>query len=277
MRALVIAAVALVSLVRTAHAGEPESVEGQCVAVLCDSRTKHPMEQFPCGTPECVCNDSCDGSTGSSTQGNKALAQGVGKLIAYTVLGIAFVFMPGHMAEATSKDTPKQTVKEARRAWSAHVDQRNALIDAGKNAQKARATMWKLEQEEREQLRDAPTSKRVKPKVPFNPPKLKPDLSFRCSQAKLLLTTTHTDGPFASFANEGDMQTQCKGHYPEPEAPDCSSTANLRCPAYPTACCPRTSPIYNPCDDRCYSAFDYRGSAKDEGLHCGEAPSCLSN
>jgi hypothetical protein len=279
MRSLVLAVVAVVAIARPARAEEPQSVGGECAAVLCDSRTKHPMEQFPCGTPECVCNDSCDGSSGTSNQGNKALAEGVGKLIAYTVLGVGFVFMPGHMAEATTKDKPKQTVKEARRAWSEHVDQRNKLVVAGKDAEKARAVMWKLDEDERKQLRDAPISKPVKPKIPFAKPKLKPDLNTRCSEAKRMLTTTHSDGPFASFADEEDMRTQCKGHYPDPETPDptCSATASYRCPAAPNVCCPRSSPIFNPCDGMCYREFDYRGSPNDQGRHCGEAPSCLSN
>lgn len=269
-------AITLVSLVTAARPALAE-VEGKCAAVLCDTRTKHPMETFPCGTPECVCNDACGDSSSSPNANNKALAEGMGKLIAYTALGVAFLFMPGHMAEATSKDQPKQTTKQARAEWAKVVDQRDALVAADKHAKQARQALWTLDAEERAGMRDAPKSKPTKVPKPFNPPRLRPDLRFLCDQAKILMPSVHTDGPIGAFASEGDMATRCTPFIDDSKDadPNCDPNQTRRCGVTPEVCCPLSHPILNGCDGKCYRDIDFRRAA-ELGRHCGEARSCAS-
>src|SRR5688572_32133268 len=110
-----VATIAIVVVLTTGTARA--DVEGKCVALVCDSRTKHPG-QYSCDTPPCYCNDSCGGGDGStSSQNSQAMAAGMAKLIGYTALGIGFMFMPGHIAEAMEKDdSKKQTAKQAHAA-----------------------------------------------------------------------------------------------------------------------------------------------------------------
>ena len=255
-------------------------IEGQCAVLVCDSRTKHPGE-YSCDTPPCYCNDTCGGGGSSSSQNSQAMANGIAKLLGYTFLGVAFVFMPGHIGEAMEKDdSKKQTAKQARAAWDEYVAQRTKQIQAGRAAAKARTDFGILDDEERAQLRDAPTSKPAKVPKPFNPPRLKPDLRFQCDQARLLLSTVHSGGPIGAFPDEADMITKCSAFFDGPRDRDttCAPDQTYRCGVgTPEICCPRTHPILNDCDERCYRDTDFRGGLdEDGGRHCASSRSCAA-
>lgn len=262
---------------RTAHAGE-----GTCSVLVCDSRTKHPG-QYPCDTPACFCDDSCGGGgSTSSSQDGAAMAQGIAKLLGYTFLGVAFVFMPGHMGEAMNKDGKKQTGKEARDAWNNHVAERDRLVQAARDAKRARREFAALDDEERAQLRDAPTSKPVKVPKPFKPPRLAPDPRFQCDQARMLMPTVHTEGPIGPFPSEDAMLAACGSFFEGPKDRDrsCVPENSYRCGVdldAAEACCPRSHPVLNLCDGKCYRDTDFRGGRdEDGGRHCGGARDCAT-
>jgi hypothetical protein len=251
-------------------------VEGKCVELVCDDRTARPG-RYSCDTPACYCTDTCDGSSGSTAnQNSAAMAQGMAKLLGYTVLGVAFLFMPGHMSQWTSKDGKKQSVKEARQAWDDFNAKRTGLVQVGRDAEKARAAYWTLDAEERAELRDAPAAK---PKLkPFNPPKLKPDPQWQCNNARLLMPSVHTGGPIGQFPSERAMRDECKARSEPPVTPDaaCSPTS-FRCgTGNPEFCCPRSHPIFNFCDEQCYRTTDFLGAEDDKGLHCQTSRDCGS-
>jgi hypothetical protein len=254
--------------------------DGQCAALVCDDRTAHPGT-YSCDTPPCYCNDSCGGGAGGGSTGNTngdAMARGMAKLIGYTVLGVAFLFMPGHMGQWTS-DGPRQSAKDAHKDWDDYDAKRKRLVQAGKDAEKSAAAYWKLDEEERAQLRDAPAAKK-KVLKPFNPPKLKPDLHWQCDQAKLLMPSTHTHGPIGAFTNEGDMVGKCS-QFTEPPVDynNTCATTDVQCglvnAANAAICCPRTHPIYNPCSEKCYRTTDFI-AGPDTGLHCATSRDCAS-
>ena len=271
---LLVALLALV--VSTSHA---RADEGTCAVLVCDSRTKHPGE-YSCDTPPCYCNDTCGGGGSTSSQNNAAMAQGLAKLLGYTFLGVAFVFMPGHIGEAMNKDGKKQTGKEARDAWNDHVAKRNRLVQAGRDAARARRDFEKLDDEERAQLRDAPTRKRIDVPKRFDPPRLRPDPRFQCDQARMLMPTVHTEGPIGTFASETDMLAACGAFFETTRDRDgtCTAEQSYRCGVdTPEACCPRTHPILNLCDGKCYRDTDFRGGGEEyNGRHCASSRDCAT-
>ncbi|HTL37019.1 MAG TPA: hypothetical protein VL326_27975 [Kofleriaceae bacterium] len=236
----------------------------------CEARGGH-VEHDPNGGSTCV-EASSSGGGGGGGQANPAAAQAAGKVFASIFITIGFAFMPGHVAELIS-DGPKQTAKQAHDDWNQYAAKRQTLIKAGKDAETSSTAYWKLDAEERAQLRDAGAPK---PKLkPFNPPHLKPDLHYMCDQAKLLLPSTHTTGAVGMFVNEGDMVGKCSQFTEPPVDPDRSCAANtLACGlSNPDVCCPTGYPIYNPCSEKCYRTTDFV-AGPDPGLHCNTSRDC---
>ncbi|HUS29740.1 MAG TPA: hypothetical protein VMZ53_14650, partial [Kofleriaceae bacterium] len=191
---------------------------------------------------------------------------------------IGFAFMPGHVAEAFSDK--KQPAKQAHDAFAQFQAKRATTIKAGHDAAKGSAAFLKLDAEERATLRDAPAAK---PKLkPFNPPKLVPNLQYRCDQAHMLIPSVHTPGPIASFESERDMREQCRPFAVDPTDADkvCTNPELLHCGIGDENnrefCCPKTHPIFNVCDKQCYRNTDFNNALedKDEGFHCGTSRDC---
>lgn len=249
-------------------------VEGTCVETVCGSQSHHPGATYPCDQA-CQCMDECGGASGGGGNGQAgaAMVEGMVKLIGYTVGGIAFLIMPGHMAEATSKNAQHETSEQARAEWNKVVEMRDSLIDAGKQADKSRKALWKLDEQERAELRDGSNDKKKKVVVPkpFDPPKLKPDLGFQCRGAIMQLGAFHNEGSIGKFPSEGAMVAQCGQFAPDPQAPDaaCTQGSSRPCGLNPEVCCPNGSPLYNSCDGQCYSEWNFiKSPAGDAGLHC---------
>lgn len=261
-------ALAIVLLSKSAFA------DPKCASLVCDDRSAHPGV-YSCDTPPCYCTDSCGGGGSTSSPNGDAAARGLAKLIGYTVLGVAFIFMPGHMAEWTS-DGPRQTAKDANDGWKDHVAKRQRLVQAGEDAEKARTAYWTLDAEERASLRDARKGK-AKPLKPFHPPKLRPDPVFQCNQARLLMPTVHTGGPIGPFASEQAMIAQCSAlsDPPVPADPSCPDTTFRCAVGTPEVCCPRSHPILNRCNGQCYRTTDFMGG-DDDGMHCATSRDCGS-
>lgn len=274
MKALV--TIALVVAVVSPRRAWADDVTPVCIEMGCPAGTKHEFETFPCDTPICACNDTCAGGS-TSNQSGQAMAQALVKLLGYTFGAVAFMVLPGHMAEATSKDSPRQTSQQARKAWDTYVAERKRLVDAGRDAAASRKALRTLDAEEAARLRDAPVRK-VKVPIPFKPPKLEPDPRFTCNQARMLMPAVHTDGPIGAFASEQEMLAACLRFVDEGADPDpsCTQETSYRCGVTPEICCPRTHPMLNPCDARCYRDADFRRSPDDAGRHCSTARSCAA-
>lgn len=239
----------------------------------CEARGGHVVHD-PNGGSVCEGASSDSGSTGGG-QANPAAAQAAGKVFASIFITIGFAFMPGHVAEAFAKDGEKQTAKQAHDAWDQYAAKRKSLVDKGRDAEKGRAAFLSISAEEYATLRDAPAAKPAL--KPFHPPKLKPDLHYMCDQAKLLMPSTHTEGPIGMFENEGKMVEQCS-QFTEPPV-----DANRECPAgmlacgisTPDYCCPTDHPIYSPCEHKCYRTTDFI-AGPDGDHHCNTSRDCAA-
>jgi len=240
----------------------------------CEARGGH-VEHDPNGGSTCI-EGSSSSDGGGGGQANPAAGQAAVKVLGSIFVTIGFAFMPGHVAELFAKDGEKQTAKQAHDDWNQYAAKRKALIDKGRDAEKESAAYWKVDSEERAQLRDGPAAKPAL--KPFNPPHLKPDLHYMCDQAKLLMPSTHSTGPLGMFANEGDMVGKCT-QFTEPpvdpvyECPTGSLVCGVTNPAQ--VCCPTGYPIYNPCSVKCYRTTDFV-AGPDPGLHCTTSRDCAA-
>jgi hypothetical protein len=249
-------------------------------SVVCDDRTKHPGV-YPAGTPSCYCWDTCDGSSSAPAANTNATAAaaGAGKVLGAIFFTAAILILPGHASQLFAKDNkqPPQTKQQAQQAWVASQAKRKRLVYAGIDAKKARAAMFKLDDEERADLRDDPAPKVLKP---FNPPKLVPDLHYRCDQAHMQIPSLHTSAPIGTFEDEEDMRGKCKAFADDPVDSDkvCSNPDLHHCAIADENnkefCCPKSHPIFNHCDKQCYRNTDFNNAKYDEGFHCGTSRDC---
>lgn len=266
MRVLVVVSVLVAAAPRYAEA-EYACPSSDC---CCTDITHHPGKPITCNPSNeeyrSVCYDESSGGGGG--QVNPSIVKGAGA-VAFVII---LPFAPAHVISLFG---PIGSKEESDRAFKTYLAAQRDLRKLGRQAGWIAKAMRDAEAGV---VDEAAQAKERARRLGFDPPKLVPSMDWLCDQAMMLLPF-RTEWPVGAFPSQGDLRLKCGpvdaftvNKPPVGDPPVCD--ADLLTCAGALACCPRSHPVYNPCDNACYRTSDFRAAEGEAGLRCNRHVRC---
>ena len=229
----------------------------------------------------------CEMPSGSSSSSNAPMNPQAAKAVVNTFGAIAFILIlpiaPMHVIMLVApKQTEAQKAEDRKRSNDAFKKVKAEISTREYRGREADKLARQLDDAELAAVDEVAAAKsRAKP-VPFNPPKLVPSESYSCTRAEIVMW--YREGwPLEGFKSKEDYQARCGPFTPEELAQPIDKDTNACNPALLTCggttwCCPLNTPLFNPCNTKCYrTPHDIFGATEEFGMRCNRYTDCGSN
>jgi hypothetical protein len=227
----------------------------------------------------------CYGSASSASGGgqlnpavSKAMVEGLGTIAFILIMP----FAPLHVMMMLTPQTADQVAADRKRSNEEFAKVKAQIKERERRGRDIGKLAKQLADAEAGATDEVAAAKaRVTP-LPFTPPKLVSPASYNCTRAKLVMW--YRDGwPLEGFESKGDFQGKCGPWTPAMNSKLHDVTTNACDPEWLTCggtdrCCPKDSPIFNPCDTNCYrTSDDIFGAIEETAMRCNRYVSCGAN